>query len=256
MHPSGTDPLQLAAVLAAGLAAGFINSVAGGGSLLTLPALMSLGLPAATANGTNRIGILAQSTVASAAFHRKGLLDARYGLLLTAAALPGAAAGALFAVEVDETLFRRLLAVVMLLLLAHILREGRARARAAAPERALSPRRPALLVAGYLFVGLYAGFLQAGVGFIQLALLTGLGRLPVVKSNAFKVFNDLAMQGVALAVFAAAGTVDWAWGLALAAGMMLGSWGGVHWQVRSGEVWARRFLAACILGFSAKLLLG
>lgn len=256
----GTDPLHLAAVLGAGLAAGFINSVAGGGSLLTLPALLSLGLPAAAANGTNRVGVLLQSSVASAAFHKKGLLDTRYGLLLTAAAIPGAVAGALLAVEVDEILFRRLLGVVMLLVLAHILRGGRGRTRAGgAPNAAAAapdtrPRHPALLVAGYVFVGLYAGFIQAGVGFIQLALLTSLGRLTIVKSNAFKVLNDLAMQSVALAVFALSGTVDWAWGSALAAGMMLGSWCGVHWQVRSGEIWVRRFLAACIVGFAAKLL--
>ncbi len=120
-----SDMTLTALVFFSGLAAGFINVVAGGGSLLTLPVLLFLGLPAATANATNRVGILLQNVVATSTFRRQGLLEAGLGLRLMLAAAPGAALGALVAVDVDDRLFRWVLGAVMLLVLVSIIRRRR-----------------------------------------------------------------------------------------------------------------------------------
>jgi uncharacterized membrane protein YfcA len=256
---AGADPLQLMLVFAAGLVSGFVNTVAGGGSMLTLPVLIFLGLPAPVANATNRIGILLQNVSASTAFRRAGKLDSRLGIRLAVIAAPGTALGAFLAVDVNDLLFRRILAVVMLLILAHMLLGKRLRRSGgpAAPgtvDPARLPRRPVALMVSFFLAGLYAGFLQAGIGFLLIAILTGFGGYDLVRTNAVKVFTVLFLQALALAIFAAAGKVSWGWGFALAAGAMAGGWAGARWQVAIAEVWVRRFLIACMLAFATRLL--
>jgi len=246
------DILLTAAVFCAGLAAGFINVVAGGGSLLTLPLLIFLGLPAAAANATNRVGVLLQNVVASSTFHRQGLLEARLGLRLMLAALPGAVLGALVAVEMDDRLFRRVLAGVMLLVLVSLIRRRRAGSR---DDRGNGgPLRPLPLYVCFFFVGFHSGFIQAGVGFVIIAALTGFGGLGLIRANGVKVFAILMIQVVSLAIFASMGSVHWIWGLTLAAGTMIGGWAGVRWQVKQGEVWVHRILVVAIVVCAVKLL--
>jgi len=250
----GHDILRSMLVFLAGLLAGFINVVAGGGSLLTLPVLIFLGIPAAEANATNRVGILLQNVVASSTFRRQGLLEAKLGFKLMMVAAPGALLGALVAVDMDDRLFRRVLAVVMLLVLVSIIHRRRS-GGAAGSGRPLSGTRPWALYAAFFFVGFHSGFIQAGVGFVIIAALTGFGGLDLVRSNGVKVLCILLMQAIALGLFAALGVVHWFWGLTLAAGTMIGGWAGVRWQVKQGEVWVYRILVAAILLFSVKLLL-
>jgi uncharacterized membrane protein YfcA len=252
MDPSITDILLTAAVFCAGLAAGFINVVAGGGSLLTLPLLIFLGLPAAAANATNRVGVLLQNVVASSTFRSQGLLETKLALRLMLAAVPGAVLGALVALEMDDRLFRRVLAVVMLLVLVSIVRRRRAGARG--DGEGGGPVRPLPLFACFFFVGFHSGFIQAGVGFVIIAALTSFGGLGLIRSNGVKVFSILMIQVVSLAIFASLGSVHWVWGLTLAAGTMVGGWAGVRWQVKQGEVWIHRILVVAIVVCAVKLL--
>ena len=90
------------ALIGTGLAAGFINTTAGGGSMLTLPLLMFLGLPANVANGTNRIAILLQNVIGVSTFRQKKVLDFSTDYKLAIPAIVGSIIGAFFAVEVDE----------------------------------------------------------------------------------------------------------------------------------------------------------
>lgn len=108
-------------VLFAGIFAGFINVVAGGGSLLTVPVLIFIGLPPVMANGTNRIALLAQNAVAIHRFRRKGYFPIRAGIILGAAASLGAVLGSQIAVSISDDLFRKILSGVMILVLAIIL---------------------------------------------------------------------------------------------------------------------------------------
>lgn len=243
-----------AVVFFAGLVAGFINVVAGGGSLLTLPVLIFLGLPAAAANATNRVGILLQNVVASSTFHRQGLLEARLGLRLMLAAAPGAVLGALVAVDMDDRLFRWVLAGVMLLVLVSIIRRRRASGPGPASLDPAGERNQPALYASFFFIGFHSGFIQAGVGFVIIAALSSFSGMGLVRSNGIKVLTILMMQVISLGIFAAMGSVHWMWGLTLASGTMIGGWAGVRWQVKQGEVWVYRVLVVSIIVFALKLL--
>ena len=104
---------QIPLILISGIAAGFINVMAGGGSLLTLPILIFLGLPAAKANGTNRIAIAIQCASGVAGFHRKGFSDFRFSASLVLPATAGALIGANIAVDMPDVMFKRVLAAIM-----------------------------------------------------------------------------------------------------------------------------------------------
>ncbi|HPE30228.1 MAG TPA: sulfite exporter TauE/SafE family protein, partial [Parvularculaceae bacterium] len=104
---------ELALLTVAGFAAGWINVLAGGGSLFTVPLMVFLGLPGPVANGTNRISIIAQNITAVGAFRRKGFSDFRLSATLSLAASVGAFFGALIGVELDGAWFNRVLAAVM-----------------------------------------------------------------------------------------------------------------------------------------------
>ena len=113
-------------VIAAGFLAGFINTFAGSGSLITLPMLIFLGLPANIANGTNRIAIIMQNAVAVGSFGQQKVLDVRRGLILAIPAVLGALVGAQIAVNLDEQMMRRVIGVLMLIMLIVVLtRPGR-----------------------------------------------------------------------------------------------------------------------------------
>jgi uncharacterized membrane protein YfcA len=238
------------AVFAAGAAAGFLNVMAGGGSLITLPILLFLGLPAATANGTNRVAILAQNLTAVASFHRRGLSDVRTGLALAAATLPGAVAGALIAIRIPDAAFRLVLAGVLVFAVVGLLRPppGRHEATEAAP-------RPGATTFLALFgIGFYGGFLQAGVGFLFMLALYQLLRLDLVRVNMYKVFIVLIYTVPALGVFAVSGNVAWTTGLILAAGNAIGAVAGTHVTVRGGERPIRMVIAGALVLMAVRLI--
>lgn len=239
-------------VFLVGAIAGVVNVFAGGGSLLTLPVLILIGLPAAVANGTNRVALVFQNVAATAAFRRRGVADVRLAGWLTLAALPGAIAGAIISVRLDDELFRRILAVLMVVAIGLTVLRRPARK----PDARLAPitRRERLAaMIGFVFLGFYMGFIQAAVGFLVIATLGLVTRLDLVRINALKVMVILTTQIVALAVFLAAGKVDWVAGLVLAAGNALGGYGAAHLAVAGGEKWARRLLVAATLILAAKM---
>lgn len=243
----------LAALLfAAGCVAGTLNVIAGGGSFLTLPVLIFAGLPAGEANGTNRVGILLQNIAAVWSFRRHGVLQA--GSLWWAAlpAVPGGAVGAWLALAVSDAAFQRILALLMVALsLASFVAPRKSPPAESSPFRP-SRRRLAALAAGFFLAGVYAGFVQAGVGFFLLALTTA-ARLDLVRGNAVKVLTVLGLTVLALGVFAWNGRVDWILGLGLGSGMLVGGLLGVRFTVLKGHAWVRRVVIATVILFAIKL---
>ncbi len=245
------EPLGLLALFAAGLAAGVINVLAGGGSFLTLPILIFLGLPAGVANGTNRVGIALQNVAAVWSFDRQGVLDR--GALRWAAipATLGAALGTWAALEISDEAFERVLAFLMVAVSVYTLWRPAARDGAAGG----APPRPGWLLAAIFFaIGIYGGFVQAGVGFFLLAGTTYAG-LDLVRGNAVKVLTVLAFTLLSLALFAIAGKVVWLAGLVLAAGTVLGGLLGARLTVLKGHRWVRGVVTVAIVLFAAKLLI-
>jgi uncharacterized protein len=232
----------------AGFLASVLNVLAGGGSFLTLPVLIFLGLPAAEANATNRVGVVAQNAGSVWGFHRKGVLDWRWALASGVPSCLGALAGALLALRIDDRDFRRILAVLMVVMTLWTVADPLKRLHVAGRRPAWSPA----VVLGFLAVGLYGGFVQAGVGFLVLAVTTFAG-IDMVRGNAIKVLNVLALTLLSLAVFVASGKVDWPAGLALAAGSLAGGLAGVPLAVFAGHRVLQRFVTATVLIFAVLL---
>lgn len=250
---NGVDWYIYPLVIAAGFACGFINTLAGSGSLITLPLLIFLGLPANVANGTNRVAILLQNVVGVTRFHQQGVLNWKRGLILAAPAIVGAIIGAQIAVNLDEEMMRRTIGALMVIMFFILLIR---------PKRWLQGRpeltdKPVDVMQILIFfaIGVYGGFIQAGVGLFLLAgLVLGAG-FDLVKGNAVKVLIILAFTIFALAVFVINGQVNWFVGLILAIGNMLGAWIAAKMAVQKGAGFVRWLLIAVVL-VSAAVLLG
>ena len=242
------------ALVAAGFGAGYVNTLAGSGSLLTLPLLIFLGLPAPVANGTNRVAILLQNVVGVSSFHRRKVLDLRSGLWLALPAVLGSIVGARIAVEIDERTLRVTIGILMLVMAVVILVRPK-RWLAGRPDRHQG-RPSALQFAVFFAVGAYGGFIQAGVGiFLLAALVLGAG-FDLVRANAVKVFVVLCFTLFALGVFVAHDQVRWDLGLVLAAGNMAGAWVAARMAVDRGVEFVRWVLIVVVVASGVALLAG
>ncbi len=244
--PELTSILSLAAI---GAIAGFINIMAGGGSALTMPALIFLGLDAATANGTNRIAILLQSIVAVITFKKGKYSQFKLSIKMAFMTLPGGIIGAWAAVTISQELFKILLGLVMIGVVASML----------IPRKSTTFESPKTnpqwtIYIAMLAIGFYGGFMQAGVGFFLMAAMHYILRITLVRINMHKVFIVLLYTIPALSIFIYFGNVDFSLGIALAIGNATGGWLAVRLQIRKGDKIIRHVLIAAILIMAAKLL--
>ncbi len=236
-------------LLVAGFIAGTLNVVAGGGSFLTLPVLIFLGLPATVANGTNRVAVLTQNVGAVWSFHQHGLMDWRTSLLSAALpAMTGAWLGAEIALRIGDETFKDTLAFLMVAVTLWTLWDPLKGMLDSSPGG-----RPRWMIAlAFFVVGVYSGFVQAGVGFLILAATT-LSGLDLVKGNAVKVLVILATMVVSLWVFASEGKVDWLLGFVLGAGNLAGGLVGVRLTVLKGHGWIKKVVTATVILFALRL---
>ena len=239
--------------LFAGALAGLINTLAGSGSLVVLPMLIFLGLPANVANGTNRVGVIIQNIVGIATFHNNKSLDVRGSLWLAAPAVVGAVIGAQIAVDLNEQAMNFAIGVVLLIMLVVILLDPKRWLREQSELRA---GRPSLMQLGLFFViGIYGGFIQAGVGvFLLAALVLGAG-YSLKHANAVKLVIVLAFSLAALLIFVRNGQVNWGLGALMAVGQSFGAWLGARFAVGypNANVWVRRLLIVVIVVSILKL---
>lgn len=242
-----TDLLILAL---AGALAGFINTLAGGGSLLALPALIFLGLPADVANATNRVGVVLQSVSASAEYLRAGRLDMKADRAILAATLAGAVVGVLLSLQLDAEGMQRLIGLAMLAMAPVVVFKPTAWMQAPEDPPELGLRHLALFFA----IGLYGGLIQAGVGvFLLAALVLAAGR-EAVSANATKVLLVLLFTAPAVIIYAWSGLISWPHGLALALGSATGGWVGSRLSLKGGPKLIRAALLLVIAASGSKLL--
>ena len=228
-----------------------MNTIAGGGSLLTLPALIFLGMPASLANGTNRLGILVQSVTAAWSFHRLGALEGRAALSLVPVSILGGGLGAWVATLLDESALRRAMAGVMLLVLALLWLQPEKRL---AREGRVLPGWLTWLV--FLGIGFYGGFIQAGVGVLILVGLQLCRSMDLVRGNGVKVLLTLVFTVPALLVFLWQGEVAWLPGLVLALSSSVGAELGARWSVKKGPGFIRLVLTGVVIASAIKLVAG
>jgi uncharacterized membrane protein YfcA len=241
-------PIELVVLALAGAVAGALNVIGGGGSFLILPLLLFAGLPAILANGTNRVGVLAQNLGGLAGFHRHGKVDWKWSLSASVPALIGAALGVWLALQLPNVAFKRSLSIAMLALtLWSILKP----VDTSGKREIKSPWHPGVML-GFFVVGVYGGFIQAGVGFVVLAVTSYAG-LDLLRGNAAKLLTVLLITILSLAVFAGSSQVDWPRGLALSVGTLAGSFYGVHLAVFKGQAWLQRVVTATVILFAVLL---
>lgn len=244
------------AVIGVGFVAGIINTLAAGGSLLALPMLIiPLGIPSVNANAINRIAILLQNIIAVRRFHQKEILKVKTDYKIGIPAVIGSLAGAYIATVITAPAMDTAIGVVMLIMFLVVLIDPN---RWVKDRQDQPPCRKWLQYLIFFFIGIYGGFIQAGVGFFLLSgLVLGCG-FELVKANAVKVLIILLYTPFALALFIWRDLLTWEYvlyGLLLAAGNMTGAYVGVNIAVKWGAKFLRVMLLVAILIAAVKLLL-
>ncbi|MGI9546706.1 MAG: sulfite exporter TauE/SafE family protein [Flavobacteriaceae bacterium] len=234
-----------------GFVVGFINTVAGGGSLISLPILIFLGLPPSVANGTNRIAIVIQNAISVAGFKSKGVSTFPFNVYLGISALLGAIIGAQIAVDIKGETFNRILAIVMIAVVLIIVFKPRISA-AELTER-LTGKYLWIGIIAFFFIGIYGGFINAGIGFVILLFLHYVNHMSLVRANATKVAVVFIYTLSALAVFLYNDKVLWHVGLILAIGNGTGAWFSSRLSVRKGDNYIKTFLVVMVVLMSIKL---
>ena len=234
-----------------GFIAGIINILAGGGSLLTLPMLIFLGLPPHIANGTNRVAIIIQNIFAVKGFQSKGIKTYPFSLYLAIPATIGAIIGAIVGIKIEGELFNKILGIVMLVIVIYMVLKSNKISKNNI-ER-IKGKYFWLSIIAFFFIGLYCVFIQAGVGFIILFTLSNINQFSLVKSNAIKVTVALIYTLVAVAIFAYNDSVNWKYGLILSLGNASGGWVTSRWSVNKDDKFVKKVLIIMVLAMAIKL---
>ncbi len=247
------DSINYLLLFLTGIIAGFMNVVAGGGSMLTIPMMIFMGLPGNVANGTNRVAILAQNISATVNFFRKKHSNLRLSCSLALCAIPGAIVGAYYGTQVSGIAFNRIVAVIMAIALISMLVDN----NNYQPQTSLSgtSRRNRYIIGHILmvFVGAFGGFIQIGVGLILMPLMYKVMKLDFVAINSHKVFIVLCYTIVSLFIFASQIEIIWVVGIALALGNAIGGWLGASATIKRGEHLIKRILYFVLVVFIIKL---
>ncbi|MEQ8924947.1 MAG: sulfite exporter TauE/SafE family protein [Fulvivirga sp.] len=234
-----------------GIIAAFLNVTSGGGSLISLPVLIFLGLPSTVANASNRIGIIGQNIFAVAGFRSKGVHAWPYSLYIALSAFVGAIIGAKISTDISDDIFQRIIAIIMVgVVLLTVFKPIKTEVD---EHEKMSKKSMAIGIVTFFFIGIYGGFIQAGVGFLMVAALTTINGFSLVKTNSAKVFVALIYSLSAVAVFIYEDVINWTYGLTLAAGNAIGGWLTSRWSVKKSDKWIKRILVITVTALAIKL---
>lgn len=243
---------EIAALLSIGGVAGFINVLSAGGSMLTLPLLMFLGLPPQIANGTNRVAITLQSVTAVGSFHRMGHGNLIVSLHLAIPAVLGSLLGAWVATWVPDAVFQFVLVTAMIGASVFMLLP-----QPTLDTRPLTTDRlgPAIYLAMFV-IGVYGGFIQVGVGVLFIVVLYHMLKIDLPQVNVFKVSIVLLFTFAALLVFALNGQVRWGMGLTLALGNITGAYIATRVNMsKRGARWIKVITLVMVAAILGRLIL-
>ena len=239
-------------LIVVGFIAGIINTIAGGGSLLTLPMLIFMGLPSSIANGTNRIAILIQNFFSTAGFKSKGITTFPFSIWLGISALLGAIFGAyLGSIYFKDEVFNKILSIVMLLVVVYMIFKPKTTIQNLV-ERT-NGKYFWLQVIAFFFIGIYGGFIQAGTGIFIILALNIIGHFTLVKSNAIKTVVVIFYTLSALAIYAYNDKINYSMGFTLAIGNATGAWLASRWSVKKGDGVVRWFLIIMVSVMAVRL---
>lgn len=242
--------LSMAVIFVIGIVAGFFNTIGGGGTLLVLPFLTFMGMDIALANGTNRLGVLLQSGTAAVEYGRKKVLDLKTALPLALFSTIGSVAGTFLAINIDRRYLNLAVAAAISFMAVLLI------FRPAMWETKRESNLPKFAIFAVFFaIGIYGGFIQAGVGFFLSWGLAAAVGVDLVRGNAIKMVIVGSYNIISLAIFYKSGLVDIPVGLALAGGSMVGAVLGAKFAVAKGSTWIRWILAAVIIISASKMVM-
>ena len=245
--------LEYILLIGVGFIAGFVNTIAGGGTLLTMPMLIFMGLPPNVANGTNRVAILIQTAIGVKGFQSKGVTTHPFSVYLGISALLGSLIGAQIAVDIKGEVFNKILSAIMVLVVLMMLLKPKAQLSDMIERTSGKYLYVSIVI--FFFLGIYGGFINAGIGFMMLIILPYVNRLSLVKSNATKVAVVCIYTIGAVVMFALNDKIDWKYGLILAIGNASGAWVSSRWSVGKGDKMVKIFVVTMICILSVKLWL-
>jgi len=238
-------------VFGAGVLSGIINVMAGGGSVITLGVLILLGMDPSVANGTNRIGLVVETGSGVLAFKSEKYSEAKTSLGFAILTVPGAMLGSYYAIKISDIWFQRILAMVMIFVLISLLLP-----KPAAKNGEQQGRMGRIMIYPAMFgIGLYGGFIQAGVGFLIMAALRHLLHLDLVRINMHKVFIVLVYTIPVIFIFGFTGNINWLTALYMAGGYALGAWWSAKISIAKGEKVVKIVLCIAILIMATKFIL-
>ncbi len=244
----------LALLFGSAVGAGIMNALAGGGTLLTFPALLLAGVPAIRANATSTVALVPGAAASLAGYRREVGSHARWLKTLLVPSLLGGAIGSVLLLMTPEKIFARLapwLVLFATLLFLFQLLWARRRQEASAPE----PTSWALASVAQFFSAIYGGYFGAGVGIVMLVILGSLGLTDIHAMNGLKNFFGICINSVAAAYFIVRGAVDWPLALLMTAGAIIGGFVGANFARRIGKDKARVAVVVIGLGITVVLFL-
>jgi uncharacterized protein len=262
MIQASPPTLRLTLVVLVSAVAGAMNAIAGGGTLLTFPALIGLGIAPLTANATSTVGLLPAS-ISSMWGYRRPLRGARaWAVAFAWPSLAGGLVGALLLVGTPPSTFSRIVPWLVLGATGLFIAQGpladrlrrNAAVLAADPPAASSERSPTPVILGFQFlIAIYGGYFGAGVGILMLAGLGFMGLRDIHRMNGLKNWGGLCMNAVAALAFAVGGLVNWPVALSMAAGSFAGGYVGSRLAQRIGQQAVRLVIA--FIGLSSGIWL-
>lgn len=237
--------IEISILVVSGTLVGFINTLAGGGSIISLSVLMMLGLSAPVANGTNRIAVAVQTLSATSSFRRQKVLETKKALLLSIPGVLGSLIGAWIAADINEEIFEKAIGVIMLLMMVFILFN---------PDRYIYGKKDLAekplnwkIYLLFFAIGIYGGFIHVGVGYFLLAgIVLGAG-FDLVKANAIKVFIVLMYAPFTVMIFVWNNQIDWKYGLVMSIGNVVGALVATRLAVKKGVVFVKWVIIFVIL---------
>ena len=237
-------------LVVSGVLVGIINTLAGGGSVVTVTMFTALGLPLGMANGTNRLPVLLQNFTSTLTFLRKRMLDVRTGLLLSVPTVAGNVAGSLVASHIDEAVFKICMGVVLAVILIYMVFDRSRKQFHGGHELRIRP----IHYVWFLMMGFYSGYIYIGLGYLILAVTMWSMNLDVITANVIKNFVIFVSTPFALGVFIWHGQVDFLYGVLHGAGNIVGAFLASHYAVGWGVRFVKIFTIFIVLFCFADLI--
>ncbi len=248
---------QLTAIAAVSAVSGMVNSIAGGGTLLTFPALLGLGVPPVSANATSTVALWPGSLASMLGYRRELAGAERWALKLAVPSIAGGLLGALLLMATTDEQFRRIVpwlvfgATLLFAFQARVMRWLRSYTAQPHGESPIEPTRG--MMAAQFLVSIYGGYFGAGAGIVMLAVFGLMGMTNIHRMNGLKNFNGICFNGVAAATFAFKGLVNWPIALVMALGSSVGGYAMSGLAQRVPQAWVRG--AVTLIGVASALWL-